>query len=87
MKTSAGMSSRMTHAPWLNLVTAKIIITTKVLTAPIALIARWKRQCGSCFSTVSSPFTSSPGCNLPIFRKRTTMPVWDMVKLRKTPMA
>ena len=34
----------MTHAPWVNLVTARAMSTLKEMTAPTALIAKPRRQ-------------------------------------------
>ena len=47
MNTSVGISTTTNHAPLVNLVTAKMIITMPVQTAPNALIAILSRQCGS----------------------------------------
>ncbi len=64
-----GMMTMTTHAPEVNLVMAKIIITIKVSVAPTPLMIMCCRQLGSYSRSASMPFIVSPGLRRPILRK------------------
>ena len=79
---------RMTiQAPSRNFVRANTHITTNVSVAPTAFTTIFSRQRGSWRTTEPFSTISSPGASRPDLRQRRAMPVWDRVKLRKTPMA
>ena len=85
--TSTGTSTNTTQAPSANLVTAKMIMTTKLAIAPMPLSAILGSQCGSCASSEPCVLITCPGWSLEIFRQRTTMPACDSVNERNTPIA
>ncbi len=71
----------------MNLVVAKMTVTTAVITAPTPFVASFRRQRGSGRSTEPRSLISCPSASRPTLRQRRAIPACESVNDRNTPIA